>query len=327
MTIRNAATADIPAIVQLLKLSLGERLLPKSETFWRWKHETNPFGNSPVIVAEESGRLVGVRAFMRWQWVCAGKTYRALRAVDTATHPDFQGKGIFKKLTFELAEQCIVAGDHFIFNTPNRQSMPGYLKMGWQNLGRVPLRIKINRPVPLLFANTGWSRKSKQTTRQDLFPLKPLINEIDAKRITCLPFSEDYLHTKLTPEYLRWRYLDCPVMSYEGIGDDRFLLIFHLKKTGRGAEMRIVELWSHPEWHDSRELTASIGDLIKCLRPDFVTLAPPISGDLKKAIGRNFFLPALRVGPFLTFRPLQLDSTSLSHLNKWAFSLGEFELF
>src|SRR5688572_13844447 len=99
MQIREATELDIPIIVDLLKLSLGESLMPKSEAYWRWKHVENPFGASPVLLCFEDDMLIGVRAFMRWQWFHNGKIQTAVRAVDTATHPAHQGKGIFKKLT------------------------------------------------------------------------------------------------------------------------------------------------------------------------------------------------------------------------------------
>src|SRR5688572_13398222 len=102
MTIRPAEATDIPEIISLLKLSLGESFLPKSEAYWHWKHVNNPFGKSPVLLAEESNAIIGVRAFMRWQWNDGKRTIEAVRAVDTATHPDFQGKGIFTKLTMSL---------------------------------------------------------------------------------------------------------------------------------------------------------------------------------------------------------------------------------
>src|SRR5688572_23337100 len=106
MDIREATDSDIPEIIALLKISLGESLMPKSERYWRWKHIENPFGRSPVILCWDEGKLVGVRAFMRWEWISEGQLYRAVRAVDTATHPDYQGKGIFKKLTLSLVESC-----------------------------------------------------------------------------------------------------------------------------------------------------------------------------------------------------------------------------
>ena len=73
MTIREASGQDTAAIVSLLKLSLGEALMPKSESYWKWKHWDNPFGKSPVLLAFEKNELIGVRAFMRWDWTRNGK--------------------------------------------------------------------------------------------------------------------------------------------------------------------------------------------------------------------------------------------------------------
>ena len=157
MTIRAAEDSDIPSIVALLKLSLGESLMPKSEVFWRWKHIENPFGKSPVLLAFDEDKLIGVRAFMRWEWSASGKIIKAVRAVDTATHPDFHGMGIFSKLTAHLVDQCRDSGVDVIFNTPNKKSLPGYLKMGWYRVGRLPVQLNLTgrlsrpkqiRPVP-----------------------------------------------------------------------------------------------------------------------------------------------------------------------------------
>ncbi len=68
-----------------------------------------------------------------------GETLRAVRAVDTATHPDHQGKGIFTKLTLGAIPDLDDDGVDLIFNTPNDKSRPGYLKMGWSEVGRVPV--------------------------------------------------------------------------------------------------------------------------------------------------------------------------------------------
>src|SRR5687768_822241 len=131
MQLKEATQEDIPEIVSLLKLSLGESLMAKSERFWLWKHVENPFGVSPVIIAVADGKIVGVRAFMRWAWADETERIEAVRAVDTATHPEFQGKGIFSKLTKALLKDCEEKGIRLVYNTPNSQSLPGYLKMGW----------------------------------------------------------------------------------------------------------------------------------------------------------------------------------------------------
>jgi hypothetical protein len=64
MQIRPATPQDKPAMIELLKKSLGEGLIPKSEALWTWKHEQNPFGASFVLLAEENGALIGLRAFI-----------------------------------------------------------------------------------------------------------------------------------------------------------------------------------------------------------------------------------------------------------------------
>ena len=92
MQIRKGNPEDIPQIIDLLRVSLGESLIPKSIELWQWKHQDNPFGASPVILAEEKGALIGIRVFLKWEYSWGGKVISACRAVDTAVHPNFQGK-------------------------------------------------------------------------------------------------------------------------------------------------------------------------------------------------------------------------------------------
>src|SRR4051812_2685130 len=99
MIVRPSTSADIPEIIDLLKKSLGETVTLKTENFFLWKHAQNPFGSSKILLAIEDEKIIGIRAFMYWNWVSDKQVISAVRAVDTATDPDFQGKGIFKKLT------------------------------------------------------------------------------------------------------------------------------------------------------------------------------------------------------------------------------------
>ena len=61
-----------------------------------------------------------------------GITFRCVRAVDTATHPDFQRRGIFRLLTRPGSKWRAEQGLDLIFNSPNEKSGAGYLTMGWQ---------------------------------------------------------------------------------------------------------------------------------------------------------------------------------------------------
>ncbi len=145
--IRRAGPDDIGAIVGLAQAALGWAPDDPNEAFFRWKHLENPAGISPMWVAVDRGRLVGVRVFLRWRFdTSSGGSAQAVRAVDTATHPEAQGRGIFSRLTTAALDELGHEGVDFVFNTPNDQSRPGYLKMGWQVVGRIPVAVRPRGP-------------------------------------------------------------------------------------------------------------------------------------------------------------------------------------
>ena len=78
-----------------------------------------------------------------------------MRAVDTATDREHQGKGIFRTLTTHGIEQIEADGVSWVFNTPNDSSRPGYLKMGWQVVGRLPVAITPRSPLAVRHLRSG----------------------------------------------------------------------------------------------------------------------------------------------------------------------------
>src|SRR5690348_4042222 len=129
LTIRRAEPADRPAMIGVATRALGWRGDGRDRDLFAWKHDDNAFGPSPAWVAVVAGEVVGFRTFMRWELGRGGERLRIVRAVDTATDPDHQGKGIFRRLNETAVAELTSAGCDAVFNTPNSQSRPGYLKM------------------------------------------------------------------------------------------------------------------------------------------------------------------------------------------------------
>lgn len=309
MIIREASVLDIPSIVELLKLSLGESLLPKSEAYWRWKHIENPFGESLVLLAEENNKLIGVRAFMQWRWKQKDKIYKSLRAVDTATHPEYQGRGIFRKLTLTLVEEAQKMGFDFIFNTPNNKSKPGYLKMGWQSNGKYPIRV-----IPVQMMNL-------------LLPLKKTMNldkprELSEEAIKFIidvskQYNQDRVTTEMSFDYLVWRYLKVPNLTYNWYysPENGWIVFYRIKESGRRKELRIGNiLWSYEA--DLYSFKRYIKKEAKKYNLNMVALGANDLGSFKPGYRIN-------IGPELTFRKLSLDSPPLD----WAPAMGDLELF
>jgi N-acetylglutamate synthase-like GNAT family acetyltransferase len=327
MNIRPAVENDIPAIVSLLKESLGESMMPKSEKYWNWKHVENPFGRSPVLVSEENSSITGVRAFMQWQWRAGDRIIKGVRAVDTATHPDFQGKGIFKKLTLSLVESCRDKKYDLIFNTPNDQSKPGYLKMGWEEAGKLPILVRANLvKVALNLLGRKTEGAGEKTGSAAYFLKHPGLAGLLSDHSLQTASS---IVTNVSPEYLQWRYIQVPVATYVALGHENGtnlsgLIVARVKTTRLGRELRITDFFLASA-NDGRQLLTSLKVLQKEQAIDYTTISGTVPPHNRRAL-RGFM--KLNAGPVVTIRNLNFDRyDELKQFKKWSPALGDLELF
>jgi GNAT superfamily N-acetyltransferase len=312
MIIRNATPEDIPAIVALLQLSLGENLIKKSEDSWNFKHVDNPFGVSHVLLAHKNDILVGVRAFMKWQWQLGPQSYTAYRAVDTATHPDYQGKGIFKKLTSQALDDIQEEGDTFVFNTPNEISRPGYLKMGWKIVDTIELAVI---PTPF-YVFLLFFAKPKFQNAIGIAQLETLCSDYNRKLS-----EENILFTPKSAAYLKWRYEENPLQDYVVFSSKDWYITFYIKKHRFFNELRVVEAISSNQKKHIGQMHSVILRFAFQKRCWLITTA---NKDLFRCKIYGKF------GPKLTIRTLTKDSfftNSVYTIKKWCYSLGDLELF
>jgi len=312
MQIKEATEKNIPEILEVLKASLGEISSKKTEEVWRFKHIDNPFGKSLVLIAIENNEIIGVRAFMRWQWQRDERIYNCFRAVDTATHPKHQGKGIFKKLTLEAIERAKEQGNHFIFNTPNLQSLPGYLKMNWEKVDKLNVNI---------YPTLNFLRSNKNKSNHQIG------NNLDGKALQdlCI-FNNDNQkqHILFTPksiDYLTWRYSNNPLQSYEIFTGQGIYLAGYIKNHKYFKELRLSEVIV------DKANKKNAGKIIKNWAQNhgahIVTTAAGIDIFSKVKVSGAF-------GPVLTIRNLNLDTElymQLLELENISYTLGDLELF
>ncbi|QDF75863.1 MULTISPECIES: GNAT family N-acetyltransferase [Shewanella] len=98
--------------------------------WFRWKHIDSYYGQSLAWGAFYNDHLVGIRLYSKWHSFGQAESY--LQAVDTATLPEHQRKGIFALL---IKESLKYIDDNKIkvFNFPNKNSYNQYLKYGWKD--------------------------------------------------------------------------------------------------------------------------------------------------------------------------------------------------
>jgi GNAT superfamily N-acetyltransferase len=321
--LRPVESADRDSVLALLATSLRRGADPRFDLLYAWKHEQNVFGRSMMLVALDGDAIAGFRAFMRWRFEHRGRVVEAARAVDTATHPDYQGRGIFTRLTMRALEMLRNEGVSFVFNTPNDQSRPGYLNMGWRVVGRPPIAV---RPCSLASAvrmarghvpAERWSEPSAVGADAGRFL------RAEAPVIAALLSSQPAAHglrTVRSPEYLSWRY-GSEFLGYRVLlarqGAERGAVIFRVRRRGAAREVVLDEVLV-PDG-DRRLATALVTTLARSTDADYIIRVE------RRALSRGGFFRLPRQGPILTWRAV--CDADMPALADWDLTMGDVELF
>jgi GNAT superfamily N-acetyltransferase len=321
--VRVAEPADRAAVLGLLTASLGWASDDRFDAFFSWKHEHNPFGRSPGWVAADDGTVVGFRTFMRWEYQKAdGEVICAVRAVDTATHPRYQGRGIFRRLTLQALDDLRADDVALVFNTPNEKSRPGYLKMGWAPVGRLDATVRVASPVSL--ARMIRARVPADHWSAPATCGRPAAEVLDDPGLPDLLRSlaaPPALRTHRTAGYIRWRYGFAP-LAYRAVTVDHDIragvAIFRLRRRGPALECALCDVLVPPREPGAHR--ALVRSVARQCRADYVIrLGGPV-------VDRDGFVRAPRQGPMLTWYPLAAEAPG-SRLDDWALTLGDIELF
>jgi GNAT superfamily N-acetyltransferase len=334
IVLRPMKERDLPEVMELLRVSLGERPFERDEAFWRWKHEENPFGPSAAIVAEASGRIVGLRAFLRWKWRTGAAIVDAVRAVDTATHPDWRRKGIFRKLTLQLVAQVAAEGSSFVFNTPNRSSRAGYLQMGWRDVRRVPVVAKVLRPMELALGFLRSTNGHRDAARAvvDAPPVSELLRQPFLEELLARSFQgEPRLHTPRTIEYLRWRYDRIPGVEYNSLwdsaGESSAAVVMRARSRGRLREVALTEIFATPD-QDGERLASSLVRRVAPASNAHYLVASAAPRSVEAAALRKAGLRTVPFsGPYFTVRTLRPGTLDATEWRNWRPSVGDLEMF
>jgi GNAT superfamily N-acetyltransferase len=323
--VRPYAPGDEPAVLDLLAASMGWVPDDAHARFLAWKHRENPFGTSPAWVAAAGDRVVGFRTFMRWRFVTgsgAGATeVPAVRAVDTATHPDHQGRGIFSLLTRHALAAVAEDGTAFVFNTPNDRSRPGYLKMGWRPVGRLPVRARLRSPAVAVRLARARTPAGKWSEPSDAgLPAAEVAADPALPGLLAAADAAGGLRTARSPAYLAWRYGFAP-LSYRaltaGSGAGDGVVVFRLRRRGPALEATVCE-----ELVPGGDRATTAGLLRAVLAATGADYAVRLGGHGPRA----GCVPVPRQGPTLVWRAAAADDGSMPQAASWRLSLGDVEL-
>ena len=297
-------------IVELLSSNLSSvGATTKSVAFWRWKHAINPFGESLgcAALSKINGELVGIRPLMKWAFQSKeGNLIHALRPVDTVTHQNWQGKGLFKTLTIFCIIQLADDPTTLVFNTPNQNSLPGYEKMGWIRTAQLSIFVRVGNPAHFAVSGIHWLlshiKPRGHGVAQELKELDQGLDDTAVEEIIgfCTAAESKRIpagtRTVRSKEYLAWRYFQQPNIHYgfhisrNNLGCIESIVIYRMEYRGLAELLLIVDIFVKES--DSNLVRAGIRSLIRGTKAHFY-IAHAADATLElKAIKKEMFFKA-----------------------------------
>ena len=205
-----------------------------------------------------------------------------------------------------------------MFNTPNDQSRPGYLKMGWREVGRLPAAVRVSsvasapRTARARVPAELWSRPlTVGIAADDWFgdPQGPALPDVHLPS----PAATRYLRTERTSSFLRWRYCQGP-LEYRVLPHELGCVVVRARKRGAATELVVASALG---------LDASTADGV--VKRALAEASADHAIRLGASSLRHGWVPLPGGGPLLTWRAVSDDA--MPPLANWNLELGDIELF
>ncbi|EAZ96275.1 hypothetical protein FBBAL38_02610 [Flavobacteria bacterium BAL38] len=267
----------------LSSASLAHNQTIKDDEWFYWKFRDNPFGESILACAMEDNVIVGCVALGMQDFVCQENTIKAAMSFETFVHPNYQGKGIFKKL-IDLAEtESRNRGIKFLLNFPNSNSLPGFKKSGWRSIDCSEYWIKGSDFFKILF--------NIRDIRKSFLPNPSNLKSLNKDKLSLLnDFNKDNLSFEsiLNEKYIEWRFFKYPMSEYAIINNDDLFSIARVGYRGGLKESQVLTV------KNKSQKNISISDLIKEYKKktNYDIISFPISkkNKIRKNIARLLFI-------------------------------------
>ena len=229
-------------------------------------------------------------------------------------------------------EACKADGVHFVFNTPNDKSKPGYLKMGWVEQRKMPLKFSVRQPLSLVYAKFFNKQKFANA------PIDPTPEQNWSPDISQLlsnyQMTDAQLTTITSPQYIAWRYANNPLFRYNYFTDHKnYLLICRVKNHSFAKELRLVDfIVLNPQAKPAAvnsHISKQVKQYCRLNNINLISLSGQQYNQYQKYFSWMGLLPVKTLGPIITLKDVNMNEKfpQLLEVQNWAYSLGDMELF
>ncbi|CAM3324451.1 GNAT family N-acetyltransferase [Empedobacter stercoris] len=202
----------------------------KDEEWFNWKFRDNPYGEAILACAIDNEKIIGCVALGKHVLNIKGIKYSCALSYETFVHPNYQGKGLFKKLILLAEEEAIKQEIQVLINFPNSNSLPGFLKMNWNKLDVPEYWLKMVNIFNVI--------KNIKDLKKSFIPLDSNLKDI--KRVEFKECLHDKIYIETSQEFFNWRFYQYPVNNYHIVKDNDNLAIGRLGRRGELEELQIL---------------------------------------------------------------------------------------
>ncbi len=224
LVVAEAREDDLDRIRTLYAAVRGEN---RPRSFDAWRYFGSPEGACPAVVALDGETVAGFYTVWPARVRLGQEVVLAGQSMDTMTHPDYQGRGIFIRLAKACYDLAASRGYELLYGFPNPANYPGFVRrLNWDHTGNIRHWIRVIRPsrhprVPRALAPIADLAAAVLPTgghvrAVEIEIAKPGADELDA---LFEPWRAErgICRIERTREWLAWRYAPEAAHDYEWV--------------------------------------------------------------------------------------------------------------
>lgn len=228
---------DLSELVALAQVEYGDSEMTNPD-YLEWQYVNNPAGAAVIVVSrDEGGQLAGQYVVIPMRFLFRGEVLKGSLSLNTLTHPEYRGRGLFTQMAKETYRICAELGLSITLGFPNPNSYPGFVrKLEFQHVGNAEVLFRLLRPLKLL-RHLPFIRRARKYEKSRLS--KPNVItaplEIDGFTVSCLDFDSDAAAYDLFARkamgqrtgvwkdaaYCQWRFMAIPTRTYHAFKIER----------------------------------------------------------------------------------------------------------
>lgn len=288
---------------------------------WHWRFIQNPAGQKKIKLMWDNDMLIGQYAVSPVSLVVDGIEVKSALSLGTMTHPNFEGKGVFKSLAKALYSDLDSEQYSSVWGFPNNNSHGGFVhSLSWENLG-------VQHSLEAKFQTISSKQQSVDGFEQFKFNDFTLEHE---NFIAGFNERNNGIWVSKSSNYLNWRFSNKPEVNYlkyfGTISDVRFLIIAKVyfdSKSG-AYNLNILEFFAD----DFSILKSVLFNVCSGLKVEISSIniwKSLFSKDHLKFERNGFILSTPQA--YVGLLPFSISHSSLLDFRLWNLNMGDSDVF